>query len=234
MKETELAEKVISWLSEQNWNIYQEVQFSHLGGIADIVAERQGVLWIVETKTALSIEVLNQASAWPVHYRSVAVPGLLSKSAKRDYRVAKVYYGVGVIEVGKNDVYEALKPPLYLRHHKTAKRLLAQLTELHKTFAKAGSKGGAHLTPYKMTMMEIRRTIEKYPGCTVDELFEMNGRMHYANKSSFKGNILKCLDEFEKEWCKIEKDAKPFRFYISDNAKKKEEIRPEYFFRQSQ
>lgn len=215
MKETELAELVISWLDSQRWNVYQEVQFSRLGGVADICAERHGVLWIIETKTAMSIEVLNQASAWPVHFRSVAVPKAKSNS-KRDYRVARDYYRVGVIEVSQNGIYETLKPPLYLRHHKTAKRLMLQLTELHKTFAKAGSKGGAHLTPYKMTMMDVRRTIEKHPGCTVEELFTIHGPMHYASKSSFKGNLLKCLDEFE-DWCRIDKTSKPFKLFVSEN-----------------
>lgn len=223
MKEIELAEPVVEWLKSQNWNVYQEVQFRHMGGVADIVAERHGILWIVETKTALSIEVLNQASAWTVHFRSVAVPKA-KRDSKRDYRVARDYYGVGVIEVTNHSVDETLRPPLYLRHHKMAKRMLCQLTDLHKTFCKAGSKGGGHLTPYKLTMMEVRRTIEKHPGCTVEELFEIHGSMHYANKSSFKGNILKCLDDFERDWCRIDKTTKPFRLYVSENALEKQQI----------
>lgn len=217
MRETELAEQVIEWLHVQNWNIYQEVKFRGIDGIADIVAERHGILWVVETKTAMSIEVLNQASAWPVHFRSIAVPSA-KRDSKRDYRVARDYYGVGVIEVSKYDIVEKVKPPLYLRHHRTAKRLLGQLTELHKTFAKAGSKGGSHLTPYKMTMMEIRRTVERQPGCTIEDLFAKHGSMHYANKSSFKGNVLKCLEYFEKDWCRIDKTSKPFRLFIAHES----------------
>lgn len=214
MKETELAEKIIEWLSAEHWNIYQEVQFSGIGGVADIVAERQGILWIVETKTAMSIEVLNQASAWPAHFRSIGVPKV-RRSDKRDYRVARDYYGVGVIEVSDWDVYESLKPPLYLKHHKTAKRLLSKLTELHKTYAKAGSQNG-HLTPYKMTMMDIQRTVKERPGCTISDLFEKHGPMHYSNKSSFKGNMLKCLESFESDWCRVDKSTKPYRLYVRD------------------
>jgi len=213
MKETELAELVINWLQSQNWIVYQEVEFLHMGGIADICAERHGILWIIETKTAMSIEVLRQASAWPVHFRSIAVPTALN-SFKRDYFVARDYYGVGVIEVSKSDIYEAEKPPLYLRHDKTAKRLLSQLTELHKTFCKAGSRGGGHLTPYKMTMMDIKSTLQQNPGCTINDLFELHGPMHYANKSSFKGNLLKCLEDFEHDWCRIDKTSKPYKLYI--------------------
>jgi hypothetical protein len=227
MKETELAEPVVNWLLSQNWNVYQEVQFRRMGGVADIVAERHGILWIVETKTAMSIEVLNQASAWAVHFRSVAVPR--AKKGQRDYAVARDYYGVGVIEVSEYEIYEKLKPPLYLRHHRTAKRLLSELTELHKTFAKAGSKGGGHLTPYKMTMMEIRRTVERNPGCTLEFIFEKHGVMHYANKSSFKGNVLKCLEDFE-HWCKIDKTSKPFKLYIAENPSTEQRVDLEHFY----
>lgn len=229
MKETELAEPIISWLQAQNWNVYQEVQFSRMGGVADICAERHGILWIIETKTAMTIEVLNQASAWAVHFRSIAVPKAKNGS-KRDYAVAREYYGVGVIEVSEHDIYERLKPPLYLRHRNTARRLLSELTELHKTFAKAGSKGGGHLTPYKRTMMEIRYAIERNPGCTVEDLFKQLGSMHYANKSSFKGNVLKCLEDFESHWCRIDKTSKPFKLHLVENAPIEQSVDLSHFY----
>ena len=213
MKETELAEPVIDWLQSQNWTIYQEVQFARLGGVADICAERHGILWIIETKTAMTITVLNQASGWPVHFRSIAVPKAIHDE-KRDYRVARDYYGVGVIEVSRNDIYETLKPPLFLHHDKEAKRLLSQLTELHKTYAKAGSQSGNHLTPYKMTMFDIQRFVKGHPGCTIEDIFGEYGAMHYANKSSFKGNVLKCLADFEWDWCRIDKSTTPYKLFV--------------------
>lgn len=217
MKETELAEQVVGWLEAQNWTIYQEVQFRHLGGVADIVAERNGILWIIETKLSMSIEVLNQASAWPAHYRSIAVPGTSNRrNNKRDYRVARDYYLVGVIEVSRGDIYESVKPPAFLKNHKTAKKMISQLTELHKTYAKAGSKAGSHLTPYKMTMIEIQRHLKVHPGCTIDDLFKQYGSMHYASKSSFKGNLLKCLDSFEADWCRIDKSSNPYKLYLKN------------------
>lgn len=220
LKETELAELVIAWLSVQNWEIYQEVQFSQMGGIADIVAVRQNIIWIIETKTSMSIQVLNQASSWPAHFRSVAVPLAISRNGNngRDYRVAQDYYRVGVIEVGETDIWEAVKPPLYLTHHKQSKRMISQLTDLHKTFAKAGSRGGGHLTPYKQTMIEVRRCVEKFPGCTIQDIFEKHGSMHYASKSSFKGNLLKCLDAYERDWCKIDTSSKPYKLYLIKDA----------------
>jgi len=58
MKETDLAERVINWLEDQHWEIYQEVQFRGYGGIADIVAVRAGYLWIIECKTSMTFTLL--------------------------------------------------------------------------------------------------------------------------------------------------------------------------------
>jgi hypothetical protein len=211
-KETELAAVVVAWLIEQNWTVYQEVQFQNRGGVADIVAVRNGIVWIIECKTRYCFDVLLQASEWPVHYRSVAVPWARDG---RDYRVAKDYYQVGVLEVNRDHVQEVIRPKAFIKNHQTVKKYLAQLTELHKTFALAGSKGGQHLTPYKQTMMDVRRFIEKHPGCTAKDLFDEYGEMHYSSPASFKGNIVKALADFE-PWCRVDYSTKPCRLFIKE------------------
>ena len=233
MKETELAEPVISWLSEQKWNVYQEVEFKGHSGIADIVAERHGIIWIIETKTAMTLDVLYQACRWPVHFRSVAVPSP-KRSYERHYDVAKYYYQVGVIEVDRSEIYndgwfvkEKISPKFFMNNHRVARNMSSQLTDLHKTFSKAGSKGGSHLTPYKLTMLEIRSAITNNPGCTIQDLFDICGKMHYANKQSFKGNVLKCLLSFEKDWCKVDTSVVPHRLYLTDAANKNQRMEVE-------
>lgn len=222
ISESDLAAPVVTWLSDQNWNVYQEVEFKGHGGVADIVAERLGILWIIECKTSYSFRVLEQASEWPAHYRSIAVPRSVTP---RDYRVAVDYYRVGVIEVDCKSKpysinYEARKAPVFSRHHKMAKYYLSQLTEAHKTYALAGSKSGHHLTPYKLTMMEIERILSRRPGITVKELYEeMGGPGHYANRSSFQGNVIKCLESFEEDWCLVDTSSKPYRLYLRDAKK---------------
>lgn len=214
-KETELAKTVVTWLQEQNWDVYQEVQFSRSGGVADIVAVRHGILWIIECKMSYGFAVLQQASRWVAHYRSVAVP--LSKSKGRDYRVARLYYRVGVLEVSQWGVHEKEMAPQMYRKNKLIAMYKSELTELHKTFAPAGSQSGHHLTPYKQTMMQVRRFIERNQGCTVKVLYEHLGFMHYASKRSFTGNLVKALEAFE-SWCRIDKSAKPYRLYTTDFA----------------
>ncbi len=226
MKETELAAPIIDWLAEQHWDVYQEVEFRRAGGVADIVAVRDGVIWVIECKVTYGLAVLGQAAAWDVHYRSVAVPQ--SKSERRDYRVARDYYRVGVLEVysGFNNaplIREAIEAPLFLRKSSFEKRwlrtdlirsYLSCLTPLHKTFAPAGSRNGYHLTPYRQTMIDVRKVIEAHPGCTVKFLYEQLGEMHYASRASFMGNLVKCLTAYEREWCRVETAARPYRLYV--------------------
>lgn len=213
IKETDLAAKVVSWLQDQHWEVYQEVQFRRQGGVADIVAVRHNIMWIIESKTSYGFAVLEQATRWMVHYRSVAVP--FHRRQDRDYRVAELYYRVGVIGVSDwGDVSEIVAPPLMYRDNNFVKDYLCELTELHKTYAKAGSQSGNHLTPYKQTMMEVRKVIEQNPGCTLKFLHDTLGNMHYWSKQSFMGSLIKALEDFE-PWCKIDKSTKPYKLYIT-------------------
>ena len=224
MDETELAKPVIQWLSDQHWEIYQEVQFGYGGGVADFVAVRNGILWIIETKTSYSFTVLNQASRWAAHYRSVAVPS----ARERDYRVALYYYQVGVIEVtfpksewtpsGYAEVDEHIPAPLMRANHKQSKRYIDSLIDLQKTYAEAGSQSGHHLTPYKHTMIEVKSAIRDNPGCSIKFLYEKLGKMHYSTASSFKGNLIKALYDFERDWCRIDTSTKPYKLFIKESA----------------
>ena len=108
--EQDIAAQVVEWLSGGEWEIYQEVQPSRNERVADIVAVRGSVYWIIETKRSLSISVLEQAWSWSghSHLRSVAVPAL--KRSNNPFRgtnfrprrfaqtVAKEF-GIGVITI---------------------------------------------------------------------------------------------------------------------------------------
>lgn len=208
-KEIDLAAKIVGWLNEQHWDVYQEVQFGYGGCVADIVAVRNKILWIIETKTRYGFDVLEQATRWAVHYRSIGIP---SSRNNRDYGVAKWYYRVGVIEVSDYGIEEIIKPPLFAKNHNVATRYLSQLTELHKTFALAGSRNG-HLTPYRQTMIDVQKFIMGHSGCTVKDIFTGLGRMHYSSATSFKGNLIKALMDFEKDWCRVDTTTKPYRLF---------------------
>lgn len=58
IKETEVAAVATEWLQSQGWECWFEVP-AH-GGVADIVAVRGSVLWIVETKVTFSLDLFTQ------------------------------------------------------------------------------------------------------------------------------------------------------------------------------
>lgn len=225
MKETELAEYVIAWLEHQGWDIYQEVQFFGYGGVADIVAVHDGwLIWIIECKKSLTLRVMNQASKWRCHYRSIALSAPkrknFSESSSRDvsYAVAKQHFKIGVIEVTDGgDLHEKGSAPLMRHHHRFSKVKLDMLRPEHKTFAKAGSRGGSHWTPYKSTIQEVERHIMYNPGCTLKEIIDSLGKRHYASAKSAISTLRVNLATLHKDWCVVQTSTRPFTYYHKDH-----------------
>ncbi len=81
--EVELARPVVAWLGDLGWEVFQEVSAG--GSVADIVARRGPVLWVVEVKRSLGLSLLGQAHAWKrrAHRVSVAVPAGRDTTARR-------------------------------------------------------------------------------------------------------------------------------------------------------
>ena len=76
MKETDIAKPVVSWLQDQGWTVYQEVEVKERGARADIVAIIEPKIWVIEVKRSYGLGVLEQALSWRSlsHYVSIAVP----------------------------------------------------------------------------------------------------------------------------------------------------------------
>jgi len=209
-QETEIASKIIAWLTDQYWEIYQEVQFDSRNQVADIVAVRNGIMWIIETKTHYGLDVLTQAAAWPVHYRSIGIPRSKHRS---NFRVARDYFRVGILEVKSDGVEELARPPIFVKNQGIVKRYLDQLTDLHKTYSRAGSQSGHHLTPYRQTMLDVQNFISNNPGCTVRDIYGQLGKKHYSSARSFMGSLLQSLESFE-PWCTVDRSSKPARLFV--------------------
>lgn len=221
MNETDLGEKVVKWLEAQHWDVYQEVKFSGSGGRADIAAVRDGKLWIIECKTSLSFTVLEQASGWSSHFRSIAIPATRERSGRGvAYRIARDYLKIGVIEVRmefSDVVYEFIPAPLMREYHREAKRLIGGLREEQKYYASAGTNGGGYYTPYRGTMDAVKRFIMHHPGCTLKEIMDDIGdKHHYASVSSARSCIRTALSNWETPWCEIKtgEDGRTFRYYV--------------------
>lgn len=227
MKETELAEAVVAWLEMEHWDVYQEVQMYAYSGVCDIIATKGFLVWAIECKTSLTWGLIEQAWFWRAHFRSIAVPRARAKTRGRRmaYLACKNLFNLGVLEVHKVktfdesllfEVDEAVRPPLMREYHESAKRIKSRLMPEHKTYAKAGSVRGGYYTPYKHTMSRVKKFIGDNPGCTLKEIMDHTGEGHYANMKSARGTIRNALVTFEKDWCRVDMENRPYRYYLRD------------------
>jgi hypothetical protein len=214
ISETEIATKVIKWLDEQHWDVYQEVQFRNYGSRADIVAVRAGMIWVIECKTSMTFTVLEQADNWGCHFRSIAIPSARSLQGRGfAYKIAHKYLHLGIIEIGPSGIKQYYDPPLMREYHKTSKWMISQLREEHKTSLAAGSKGGGYFTPYRQTMNDVKRFIARTPGCTLKEIMQ-DLNHHYASDASAKTCIRLALESWEKNWCDAVKEGKTTYYFL--------------------
>ena len=207
MTEELLASNVISWLEEQHWDIYQEVQFHQNASIADIVAVRNGQLWVIECKQSLTLTVLEQAYRWKTHLRSVAVPRTKTRRQQKRvlaYKIAKDYLRVGVLEVSQfGEVFLKVPAPIMREYHNQSVYYKSLLKDEHKHYAKAGTRNGGYYTPYQDTIKRVKDFISNNPGCTLKEIMDFIGRSHYSNKQSARQSLRTALEHWESEWCCI-------------------------------
>lgn len=225
MKETEVAAPVVAWLQKQGWDVYQEVEN---GNVADIVARmplkyRDDLIWVIETKTTLSLALLDQAIAWTpwAHLVSVAVPA--PKTMRRGTRAINLvlqHYKLGFIEVdtfsGYKPVREVETPGLHRIVKCHVRNWDRALVEEQKTYCPAGTQGG-HWTPFKGTCKRLRGYVEKHPGCLMKEAVE-GIRHHYQTEASAIGSLRYLVQDGVVPGVRFERDGRKIRLYseVSD------------------
>lgn len=221
-KETEIAAVIVEWLQSQDWEVFQEVQPYQYSSVADIVAIKNEQVWVIETKTSFNLQVIAQAESWDVHLRSVGIPEVYRQSLGRDF-AEKVCrnYGIGILAVSVpiHEVIAYQNPVLRKGYKRHADAIKNFVTEHHKN-SKAGSTSGNHLTPYKLSMMKIRKFVEDNPGCTLNDIIDNLGNLHYSSEHSAKNAIRTALFKWE-SWCESRLvSGRGYRYFI-----KQEEIR---------
>jgi len=222
--EAELALAVVSWLEEHDWEVFKEVVIP--GGIADIVAKQDNIIWIVETKKTVSMKVFEQAHSrlHYAHYISVAVPErdnypLFPEMASWYCN----YFGIGVITVSKPfkvagrkippHVIERIKPRV--SRIKSAKPHLVKirkvrdfLCDLHKE-QEAGSVTSYVVTPYKKTIIGVKEFLRHNGPATMKTIIE-KVHHHYKSPASARSSLKKALEFWEPDFFKFKKDGKVY------------------------
>ena len=195
--EVEVAAILVKWLISEGWEVYQEVGlgrgYSRRCDIVAVKREPEKIAWLIEVKTSINKKLYWQAMDCRSHSKFVSVAVPYPKrytQARRDWIKDIEQYGIGFIHIHDDGRIKEVRNPnpetagnkktySYGVYRKEWNEALFNLPEDFKTFCPAGSSGG-HLTPFKITCMNIRDYVKDHPGCSLKEVVE-NVSHHYAS-----------------------------------------------------
>lgn len=193
-KEADVAKRVVTYLENSGWEVYQEVPFR--GSRADIVATNGKLIKVVEVKVGANLTLLGQAIGWLgyANWVYVAVPKVKGGPLYRGLITFLQYKNIGLYEVNmKHDtmgVHESLSP-------KPLRRIDSGFFEVLKGFPKnyvdAGTNG-QYWTPFKGTIEHVKRYLRSNPNSLMKDVVK-SIEHHYCNDSSAKACICKYIRE---------------------------------------
>ena len=209
IKETDLAKRVIAWLEDQRWDVYQEVQPAPGGETADIVAVQGPLLWVIECKTSCGIAVIDQAYRWTrssANMISIAVP-ISSWIAQEICR----RLGIGIISTGRYHDSRIMMPERGKLFRRSSFAFRSKLKPEHKTFAMAGNPDGRRWTPFQQTCSEVLRVATAHPdGITLKDLIA-SIETHYASAVSARTCLRKWIEAGAVKGVRLERDGKALK-----------------------
>lgn len=185
MKETELAQKFVDYLS--CYDLYFEVDYA--GHSIDIVAIEGRITLAVEVKTTFNFKVLEQAiiNRPYFNYSYIGVPdfkdGFFQKDLCRQFGIGLLVYDS---RKGYFDVREVVSPKLMrIKSNSLIDRLCA-FQKLSKPGSKSGD--GNKITAFQLTVENLKEYVRRHPGCTFKEMTAGISH-HYKNNALAINNI---------------------------------------------
>ena len=216
MTEQDLAGRVVAYLQNLRWEVYQEVQVITQSTIADIVAVQGPQVWVVECKTTFGFRVCGQAFDWKDTANRVSVAVPYRRWSRFEHRVLE-FAGIGALAVpepGMGDVREVLAPEV-VRKPPLRGRLMGRLTAAQKTFAAAGNAEGRRWTPFQQTCRDLLLFVEKNPGCLLKDAID-NVPTHYSSVSTARSCLRIWIDEGKVRGVRMERDGRKLRLFVAD------------------
>jgi len=215
--EAELAKPLIPWLEAQHWTVYQEVQCSMYGAVADIVALQGNLSWVIEVKRSLTFALIEQATQWHGRARFVSVAVPSPKTRAKGRRIAEnllEQMGIGLILIGDENWREpnqVIGPALRRRLYEGL-AIAKFCTEQHKTWAEAGTAGSDHWTPFQQTARDVCRYVGEHPGCSLKELVDGIDH-HYNRDATARSCLARWLREGVIKGVRVEQAGRAIKLY---------------------
>lgn len=187
MKEVDLAAKVIEYLKADGWEVFQEVKYIK---VADIVARKDGFIWVIECKTSMSLKLISQALHWKQFANRISVA--VCKYPCDDAMQILNGLNIGCFDTISPSRFRSKCPePFCISDDSKVTRCNWDkiLVEQHKEWCDAGSAGGGYYTPFAQTKLNIMEYVEAHPGCLINDLIA-NVAHHYERKSTFRSCLI--------------------------------------------
>lgn len=192
MKESELAKHIIEYLEKQGYVCYKEVSMRGKGGNArsDCYFVKGDETIAVETKTSMTLKVIEQADRWKTHASRVyvCVPTVTRKGWKGRKFALKVCesLGIGVYEYGAKGITESKIAKINI------KAKLPPLYEEQKESI-AGNDSGQFFTSFKNTVNKLNEFMSDKNECSIIDVVK-NTEHHYKSETSAKSSLKKNIE----------------------------------------
>jgi hypothetical protein len=219
IKESDLYQPVKRFLEDAGYEVYAEVEPKLSGNWnarADVIGYNKPAVCIVEMKTSLSVELIEQAYKWlpHAHYIYVAVPWRKKKVPTFILKLLN-NFGIGVLEVnsyGRAVTTQRAKFNRPRHKHDWSRILLPQ----HQTWVEGGNAGGGYVTPYKLTIERVKQYLSRNPHrwFSMQEILD-HCETHYSNP---KNSLSKALREFEHAWCETRIEKRKLQYRIKGRS----------------
>jgi len=183
--ESILAKKFVTYFESCGYDVYKEV--AYCGGRIDIVATDGHIRIACEVKNSANLHVLAQAvhAHSRCHYSYIGIP----KVSHTFYRQVCDKFGIGILEtnaIWDGSVWESERPLMN-------RRVLPLKLENYMKESVAGGLSGEQMTPFKVTVRDIVRYVEKHPNSKFSDVLK-EVPTHYHSISTAKSSIRKWIN----------------------------------------
>jgi hypothetical protein len=201
--EKDLGLLVKVWLIAEDWDCFPEAQIRQRGPRADLIAIKDSLLWVIETKLSLNLQVIEQALRWRdlgALYTSIAV-----LKPKRKYHQKFTWHsnfvdrffrqeGLGLIfgDLLDNTVIEAIPPRLHRYNYQRSKNIIAQLDPRMKLYIPGSTSKEGFSSPYQRTIENAITFIAAQKTCSINELLT-NIKTHFRVRAKARNFLIKHL-----------------------------------------
>lgn len=201
--EEKMAEEVIGWLRNKGYEVWEEVQPKANSSYADIVAQKDDELVIIECKLSYGASVISDAMNWIGWADRIAIA--YPQRSWRDRRIRRAYKAlVGIYDIEEWEVHKRTRENsnsyVFIKQEKMhsdpsmKNYILESLKPEHKEWAKAGSKDATRVTDFNITKYHLIEYVKEHQGVTLKDAVPHIGH-HYASDESAYGSLAKYLEK---------------------------------------